>query len=62
MPGGKPTRVEVNLAKQLLVLYVDGGVKLISHISSGSGIPYCETADLAGQAAAVLRRRPHADR
>ncbi|AWS42011.1 murein L,D-transpeptidase [Streptosporangium sp. 'caverna'] len=49
VPGGKPTRVEVNLAKQLLVLYVNGRVKLISHISSGSGIAYCETATWQGK-------------
>jgi lipoprotein-anchoring transpeptidase ErfK/SrfK len=49
VPGGKPTRVEVNLAKQLLVLYVNGRVKLISHTSSGSGIAYCETATWQGK-------------
>ncbi|MBG0829445.1 murein L,D-transpeptidase [Planomonospora sp. ID67723] len=49
VPRGRPTRVEVNLAKQLVVLYVDGRVKLISHASSGSGIPYCETAVWQGK-------------
>jgi lipoprotein-anchoring transpeptidase ErfK/SrfK len=49
MPRGKPTRVEVDLARQLLVLYVNGRVKLISHISSGSGIAYCETATWQGK-------------
>ncbi|WP_327085953.1 L,D-transpeptidase family protein [Nonomuraea sp. NBC_01738] len=47
--NGKPTRAEVNLAKQIMVLYVDGEVKLITHISSGSGIPYCETASWQGK-------------
>ncbi|MCG5212348.1 L,D-transpeptidase family protein [Streptosporangium sp. KLBMP 9127] len=49
MPKGKGTRVEVNLTKQVLVLYVRGEAKLISHISSGSGIPYCETAEWQGK-------------
>ncbi|MBB3732133.1 L,D-transpeptidase family protein [Nonomuraea dietziae] len=49
VPGGKPTRAEVNLAKQVMVLYVDGQVKLITHISSGSGVPYCETAVWQGK-------------
>nr|WP_221473282.1 L,D-transpeptidase family protein [Planomonospora venezuelensis] len=44
VPEGRPTRVEVNLAKQVVVLYVGGRVRLISHASSGSGVPYCETA------------------
>jgi lipoprotein-anchoring transpeptidase ErfK/SrfK len=50
VPNGKPTRVEVNLAKQVMVLYVDGVVKLVSHTSSGSGISYCETATWEGRA------------
>ncbi len=49
VPKGKPTRVEVNLTQQVMVLYVDGQVKLISHTSSGSGIPYCETATWQGK-------------
>ncbi|MEU4325138.1 L,D-transpeptidase family protein [Nonomuraea dietziae] len=49
VPGGKPTRAEVNLAKQVMVLYLDGQVKLITHISSGSGVPYCETAVWQGK-------------
>ncbi|MEU8199863.1 L,D-transpeptidase family protein [Streptosporangium sp. NPDC049046] len=49
VPNGKPTRVEVNLAKQVMVLYVNGTVKLISHTSSGSGIAYCETATWEGR-------------
>ncbi|MEU4403356.1 L,D-transpeptidase family protein [Streptosporangium sp. NPDC023963] len=50
VPSGKPTRVEVNLAKQVMVLYVGGVAKLVSHISSGSGIAYCETATWEGRA------------
>ncbi|WP_231619080.1 L,D-transpeptidase family protein [Nonomuraea sp. SBT364] len=47
--NGKPTRAEVNLTSQILVLYVRGEVKLISHISSGSGVPYCETSVWQGK-------------
>ncbi|MFC6085682.1 L,D-transpeptidase family protein [Sphaerisporangium aureirubrum] len=49
VPSGKPDRVEVNLTKQIAVLYDEGLVKLITHISSGSGIPYCETAVWQGR-------------
>lgn len=48
-PNGKPTRAEVNLTTQILVLYVRGEARLISHISSGSGIPYCETTVWQGK-------------
>jgi peptidoglycan hydrolase-like protein with peptidoglycan-binding domain len=44
VPGGRPDRVEVNLTKQIMVLYRHGTPRLISHISSGSGIPYTEYA------------------
>lgn len=47
--NGRPTRAEVNLTKQIMVLYIDGQVKLITHISSGSGVPYCETATWQGK-------------
>ncbi|WP_345563733.1 L,D-transpeptidase family protein [Nonomuraea rosea] len=47
--NGKPTRAEVNLTKQIMVLYVGGEVELITHVSSGSGIPYCETATWQGK-------------
>lgn len=49
VPGGKPTRAEVNLTRQIMVLYVGGRPALISHISSGSGIPYCETTVWQGR-------------
>ncbi|GAA1508864.1 hypothetical protein GCM10009677_47120 [Sphaerisporangium rubeum] len=44
VPRGKPDRMEVNLTLQVAVLYAAGVPKLITHVSSGSGIPYCETA------------------
>ncbi|GAA3699209.1 hypothetical protein GCM10022224_076440 [Nonomuraea antimicrobica] len=47
--NGKPTRAEVDLTKQIMVLYVRGEVKLITHVSSGSNVPYCETADWQGK-------------
>ncbi|MCF6476171.1 murein L,D-transpeptidase [Nonomuraea sp. MG754425] len=47
--NGKPTRAEINLTKQIMVLYVGGEAKLITHISSGSGVPYCETATWQGK-------------
>ncbi|MGR6921605.1 L,D-transpeptidase family protein [[Actinomadura] parvosata] len=49
VPDGRATRAEVNLTKQIMVLYVRGQVKLITHISSGSGIPYCETTTWQGK-------------
>ena len=41
VPDGEPTRVEVDKARQLLFLYHDGNLRLISHISTGSGEEYC---------------------
>ncbi|MGN9839518.1 L,D-transpeptidase family protein [Nonomuraea sp. H19] len=47
--NGKPTRAEVDLTKQIMVLYVGGEAELITHVSSGSGIPYCETTAWQGK-------------
>ncbi|MEV4477606.1 L,D-transpeptidase family protein [Nonomuraea salmonea] len=47
--NGRPTRAEVDLTKQVMVLYVRGKVKLITHVSSGSNIPYCETTTWQGR-------------
>lgn len=44
VPRGRPARVEVDLTRQVMVLYRGGAPVLISHISSGSGIPYTEYA------------------
>ncbi|WP_261985614.1 L,D-transpeptidase family protein [Microbispora sp. CSR-4] len=49
VPRGKANRVEVNLTKQVMVLYRGGVPVLISHISSGSGIPYTEWATWNGK-------------
>lgn len=39
-PRQNPTRVEVNLAMRVLVLYKNGQIALISHVSSGGGYTY----------------------
>jgi hypothetical protein len=39
-PKQDTTRVEVNLAVRVLVLYQDGQIELVSHISSGGGYWY----------------------
>jgi hypothetical protein len=41
VPNGAATRVEVDLKRQLLFLYKDGQIRLISHVSTGSGKKYC---------------------
>src|SRR5215472_5517120 len=41
VPGGGATRVEVNLADEVLVMYRAGEVALISHVSSGGGYYFC---------------------
>lgn len=41
VPDGGALRVEIDLSRQVLVLYRSGEVALISHISSGGGYYYC---------------------
>jgi hypothetical protein len=41
MKHGPRTRVEVNLNRQVLVLYKDDKVALIAHVSSGGGYYFC---------------------
>lgn len=41
VPAGGALRVEIDLSRQVLVLYQSGQVTLISHISSGGGYYYC---------------------
>lgn len=41
VPKGPDERVEIDLGRQLLYLYEDGELRLISHASSGSGEYYC---------------------
>jgi L,D-transpeptidase catalytic domain/Putative peptidoglycan binding domain len=41
-PDASPTHAEVFLATQTMVLYVDRELKLITHVSSGSGQKWCD--------------------
>jgi peptidoglycan hydrolase-like protein with peptidoglycan-binding domain len=45
VPDGGGTRVEVDLRRQVLFLYKDGGLRLITHVSTGSGKKYCAEGD-----------------
>lgn len=42
MPEGGARRIEIDLERQLLFAYEGGDAVLITHISTGSQIPYCE--------------------
>ena len=50
VPAGGSLRVEIDLSRQVLVLYRSGQVALISHISSGGGYYYCSPAGDCGHA------------
>lgn len=41
VPNGGSDRIEVNLARELLVLYKNNKPELISHVSSGGGYSFC---------------------
>ena len=45
VPYGGATRVEVALGRQVLILYQGGEVRLITHVSTGSGKHYCAEGD-----------------
>jgi len=45
-----PNRIEVNLGIEVLVLYRDNHVQLISHVSSGGGYYYCSPGGGCGVA------------
>jgi lipoprotein-anchoring transpeptidase ErfK/SrfK len=49
-PNGGSTRVEVNLADEVLVLYQAGQVALVSHVSSGGGYYFCNPGGGCGYA------------
>jgi Putative peptidoglycan binding domain/L,D-transpeptidase catalytic domain len=49
-PDGGSTRVEVNLADEVLVLYQAGQVALVSHVSSGGGYYFCNPGGGCGYA------------
>jgi lipoprotein-anchoring transpeptidase ErfK/SrfK len=40
-----PTHVEVDLTRQVMIVWRDGAPKLITHVSTGSQVPYCEDTD-----------------
>jgi lipoprotein-anchoring transpeptidase ErfK/SrfK len=42
VPTGAPDRIEVDVDAQLMVVWDDDRVELVSHISTGSGYDYCE--------------------
>lgn len=42
VPNGGADRVEIDLPSQLLFVYQAGNLRLITHISTGSGKSYCE--------------------
>jgi lipoprotein-anchoring transpeptidase ErfK/SrfK len=50
VPAGGALRVEIDLSRQLLVLYRSNQVALISHISGGGGYYYCSPAGGCGHA------------
>jgi peptidoglycan hydrolase-like protein with peptidoglycan-binding domain len=44
-PALGPTHSEVDLTRQVLIVWRDGAPALITHVSTGSQIPYCEDTD-----------------
>ncbi len=47
LPGGGPTRVEIDLRRQVLFLWKDGGLPRILPVSTGTGRRYCVQGDCA---------------
>jgi hypothetical protein len=39
------THTEIDLTRQVLIVFRNGAPTLITHMSSGSGVAYCETTD-----------------
>jgi hypothetical protein len=50
VPRGGANRIEVNLSREVLVLYHNNQVQLISHVSSGGGYYYCSPGGGCGYA------------
>ena len=44
-----PSHTEVDLTRQVLIVWRDGQPALITHISSGSEVPFCETTEEFGE-------------
>jgi hypothetical protein len=47
VPNGGANRIEVSLSREVLVLYHDSQVELISHVSTGGGYYYCTAGGCA---------------
>jgi peptidoglycan hydrolase-like protein with peptidoglycan-binding domain len=41
-PDGGPNHTEIDIGRQVLILYENSAVRLITHISTGSGRHYCD--------------------
>jgi peptidoglycan hydrolase-like protein with peptidoglycan-binding domain len=41
-PNLGPTHTEVDLTRQVMIVWRDGAPSLITHVSTGSGVAYCE--------------------
>jgi len=50
VPGDGSPRIEINLADEVLVLYRDSQISLISHVSTGGGYYYCSPGGGCGYA------------
>jgi lipoprotein-anchoring transpeptidase ErfK/SrfK len=48
--GAGPNRIEVNLSAEVLVLYRNNQIQLISHVSTGGGYSYCAPGGGCGTA------------
>jgi len=44
-PNLGPTHAEVDLTRQVMIVWRDGQPSLITHVSTGSGVAYCEDTD-----------------
>lgn len=45
-PDHGPSHTEVDLSRQVMIVWRDGAPALITHVSSGSEVPYCEETDV----------------
>jgi putative peptidoglycan binding protein/L,D-transpeptidase-like protein len=50
VPHGGASRIEINLSDEVLVLYDNNHIKLVSHISSGGGYYFCSPGGGCGTA------------
>lgn len=45
-PQHGPTHTEVDLTRQVMIVWRDGAPALITHVSTGSEVPYCEDTEV----------------